>query len=61
MDDIVRKTTDFAIGEDLYGVSIAELQARIGILKDEIIRIEMELAKKQSDLNAAENLFGASN
>lgn len=61
MNDIVQKTADFAIGEDFYGVSIAELQARIGILKEEIIRIELELVKKQSDLSAAENLFGTSN
>lgn len=59
MDEIARKTADFVVGGDLYGVSVAELKGRIGILKDEITRIEAELKKKQSDLNAAQSLFGS--
>lgn len=57
MDEPRQTETIFAIGEDLYGVSVAELEGRIGILKAEIARIEAELAKKQKDLDAAQELF----
>ncbi|MGB0907368.1 MAG: DUF1192 family protein [Maricaulaceae bacterium] len=50
--------TDFTIGEDLYGVSIAELNTRIDVLKNEISRIEVELTKKQAEFSAADQLFG---
>ena len=49
--------TGFEIGEDLYGVSVEELQERVEILRTEIARIELELTKKQSDLSAAEQIF----
>lgn len=54
---MVQKRTDFDIGEDLYGVSTAELELRIGVLEDELSRIKTELAKKQVELSAAEKLF----
>lgn len=54
---MVQKLTDFDIGEDLYGVSITELDLRIGVLEDEISRIKIELAKKQTERSAADNLF----
>ena len=54
---MVQKLTDFDIGEDLYGVSITELDLRIGVLEDEISRIKNELAKKQAERSAADNLF----
>lgn len=57
MDEPQEKHEDFAIGEDLYGISVAELDGRIVLLKAEIKRIETELAKKQKDLNAAQQLF----
>ena len=49
---------DFQIGEDLYGVSIDELNTRILTLKDEITRLEGEMVKKMRERDAAENLFG---
>ena len=55
--DMRQSDTEFKIGEDLYGVSVAELNERIVILRAEIIRIEAELAKKESDLSAADLLF----
>lgn len=55
---MVQKLTDFAIGEDLYAVSVAELQLRLGVLEGEIARIERELSKKQVELSAADKLFG---
>jgi uncharacterized small protein (DUF1192 family) len=57
-DDVRQSETAFAIGEDLYGVSVAELEERVGILQAEITRIERELTKKQSELSAAELIFG---
>jgi uncharacterized small protein (DUF1192 family) len=49
--------TVFQIGEDLYGVSVDELNTRLVVLKTEITRIEAELAKKSADLSAADLLF----
>jgi len=58
MDDDVRQSeTVFQIGDDLYGVSVDELNTRIGVLKSEITRIELELTKKSADLSAADLLF----
>lgn len=50
--------TDFKIGEDLYGVSIAELEARLDMLAGESARIAKEIAKKQAEKEAADSLFG---
>jgi len=58
MDDDVRQSeTTFQIGEDLYGVSVDELNERLSVLKAEISRIELELTKKSADLSAADLLF----
>ena len=58
MDEPLHQSdTEFKIGEDLYGVSVAELEQRIIILHGEINRIETELAKKKADLTAADSLF----
>lgn len=48
---------DIEIGEDLYGISIEELETRINIMNDEIARLQDELSKKKSERNAADNLF----
>ena len=45
------------IGEDLYGISVIELEERIAILKEEIIRCENELGKKQNEMSAAHDIF----
>lgn len=58
MDNMAQKETEFSVGGDLYGTSVEELQQRVQILKSEIMRIEAELVKKQSDLSDAEKLFG---
>ena len=58
MDDILRQSeTTFQIGEDLYGVSVDELNERLSVLKAEISRIEGELTKKSAELSAADLLF----
>jgi len=58
MDDDVRQSeTMFQIGEDLYGISVDELNDRLGVLKAEVSRIELELTKKSAELSAADLLF----
>ena len=54
---MVQKLTEFVIGEDLYGVSVAELQLRVVALEDEIERIRRELTKKEAERSAADKLF----
>ncbi len=62
MDDDMRQSeTLFQIGEDLYGISVDELNSRLSVLKGEIKRIELELAKKTADLSAADLLFKPKN
>lgn len=56
-DDLRQSETMFQIGEDLYGVSVDELNDRLGVLKAEISRIELELTKKSAELSAADLLF----
>ena len=54
---MIQNPINFGIGDDLYGVSISELDQRINVLEDEISRIKAELAKKQAERSAADNLF----
>ena len=56
-DDMDYTETKFDIGEDLYGVSVAELKTRITRLNSEVARIEAELEKKKRELSAADLLF----
>ncbi len=45
-------------GEDLYGLSVSELDERVAIYKAEIERLEVERDKKQAETNAAHAIFG---
>jgi len=60
-DDVRQSETKFEIGEDLYGVSVMELETRIIRLGEEITRLEAELTKKRRDLSAADLLFSPKN
>lgn len=51
------KTQIVTVGDDLYGVSVKELEQRIKILKAEIERTEQALAKKSAELSEAEAFF----
>ncbi len=51
------KPAAIAIGEDLAGLSIAELDHRVAALKAEIERVEAELQKKRAHEVAASALF----
>ena len=47
----------FLAKQDLYALSVDELQDRIAALKDEIKRCEGEVNARGSTRDAAENLF----
>ncbi|MCF3638432.1 DUF1192 domain-containing protein [Rhizobium sp. TRM95111] len=56
-DDRPPKKAGHEIGSDLSLLSADELAARILMLKEEILRLEDEKAKKASSRSAAEDLF----
>ncbi|MDB5524609.1 MAG: hypothetical protein JWM58_2372 [Rhizobium sp.] len=51
------KKVSHEIGADISTLSVDELRARIGLLSDEIGRLEAEITAKSSSRNVAENLF----
>jgi uncharacterized small protein (DUF1192 family) len=60
MDDetLMSQSGTIAVGEDLYGVSIDELEARIKVFETEITRVKLELEKKRRERQVADSLFG---
>ncbi len=56
-DDRPKKAPPHEIGSDLSLLSVAELEMRIAMLRDEIARLEAEKAAKQTSRGAAEKLF----
>lgn len=57
-NETLRQIGTLSLGDELYGLSVHELEERILALKAEITRVETELAKKKSDRDAADSLFG---
>lgn len=47
-------------GEDLYGLSVSELDERIALYHAEIARLEAERTKKRAETDAAHAIFGKS-
>lgn len=56
-DDLPRTASAHQIGQDLSLLSVAECEARIGLLKGEIARIEAALAKKHATREVAQKFF----
>lgn len=56
-DDQPRKKTVHEIGSDLSALSVHELEERITLLKDEIIRLEAAVEARGRTKNAAEGFF----
>ena len=56
-DDKPIKKTTHDIGADLSALSVDELRARVALLRDEVGRIEAEIAAKSSSRSTAESLF----
>ena len=56
-DDRPKKRIVHEISQDLTLLSVRELQERIALLKEEIGRLEADIAKKQSSRNVADQFF----
>jgi uncharacterized small protein (DUF1192 family) len=56
-DDRPKKKIAHEIGQELTLLSVRELTERIGLLKDEIARLEADIAKKQATRSVADQFF----
>jgi uncharacterized small protein (DUF1192 family) len=56
-EDLPKKKTTHELGQDLTLLSVGELNERIGLLKDEIGRLETEMTKKRASQEAANAVF----
>jgi uncharacterized small protein (DUF1192 family) len=52
-----KKKLAHEIGQDLTLLSVKELDERVGLLKEEIGRLEADKAKKQATRSAADQFF----
>ena len=52
-----RRKIAHEIGQDLSRVSVEELAERIGLLREEVVRLEREVASKSAQRQAADLLF----
>jgi len=55
--ELKREGARFQVGEDLYGLSVGQLQERINILHAEIKRLESEMTKKALEKQKADLFF----
>jgi uncharacterized small protein (DUF1192 family) len=56
-DDRPKKKIVHEIGQDLALISVRELQERIALMKEEIARLEADIARKQSSRDVADHFF----
>ena len=56
-DELPKRKISHELGQDLSLLSAGELADRIGLLKDEIARLEAERARKNASKNAADTFF----
>jgi uncharacterized small protein (DUF1192 family) len=56
-DDRPKKKLSHEIGQDLTLLSVAELTERINLLREEITRLEADIARKQATRSAADAFF----
>ncbi|HUI95014.1 MAG TPA: DUF1192 domain-containing protein [Xanthobacteraceae bacterium] len=56
-DDRPKKKIVHEIGQDLTLLSVRELSERIGLMRDEIARLESDIARKQASRSAADQFF----
>ena len=56
-DDRPKKKIAHEIGQDLSLLSVRELDERIALLKEEIARLEANMATKQASKSAADMFF----
>ncbi len=56
-DERPRKKISHEIGQDLTLLSVAELNERINLMREEITRLEADIARKQATRSAADAFF----
>jgi uncharacterized small protein (DUF1192 family) len=56
-DDLPKKKITHEMGQELSLLSVGELAERIGLLRDEIARLEAEMARKRASQSAADAFF----
>jgi uncharacterized small protein (DUF1192 family) len=56
-DDKPKRKITHDIGQDLALLSVGELTERVGLLKDEIARLEAEMVRKRASQTAANQFF----
>ena len=56
-DDRPKKKITHEIGQELALLSVAELNERIALMREEIARLEADIKKKTSSRNAADRFF----
>jgi uncharacterized small protein (DUF1192 family) len=56
-DDRPKKKITHEIGQELTLLSVAELNERVALMREEIARLEADIVKKQSSRSAADNFF----
>jgi uncharacterized small protein (DUF1192 family) len=56
-DDRPKKKITHEIGQDLALLSVEELAARIALMREEIARLEADIAKKKISRSAADDVF----
>jgi len=56
-DELPKKKINHEMGQDLSLLSVGELAERVGLLKEEIARIEDEMARKRASKSAADTFF----
>jgi uncharacterized small protein (DUF1192 family) len=56
-DDLPKKKVTHEMGQDLALLSVSELNERIGLLRNEIARLEAEMARKRASQTAADSFF----
>lgn len=56
-DDRPKKKVAHEIGQELTLLSVEELAARIGLMRDEIARLEADMTKKHASRSAADQFF----
>lgn len=59
-DSAPRKATLHSVGEVLDAMSVDELDARIELLKAELLRLEQAKTHRETARNAAASIFGRS-
>ena len=56
-DDRPKKKIVHEIGQDLTLLSVQELDERVALLNEEIVRLEADKVKKQAQRSAADQFF----